>query len=124
MRSGLVVEIIPKFSFLTLLIFGSQTAFAVKHLDDPTKPLVRFNNLTKSTKSSVIKKTKKKKSLTATFIKRGKRQAIIDDKLFELGDIYSGRKIISIHSDRVILRSSKGTSQLKLINQIKTLKNP
>lgn len=88
---------------------------------DPTRPSVI---ITKTEKTTVPKKSVKKNQrlLSAIFIKQGRHQAIINNKLYQKGDFFSGKKIVAIKSNKVVLQSSSGISHLMLIQPVKKLK--
>lgn len=93
---------------------------AEKQINDPTKPALYSSDVEEvAIESGSISKQR----LTAIFIRRNTRNAIINDTFYKKGDYVSGRKIISIESGRVILKNSQGTTQLNLISPIKKLKN-
>jgi len=111
------------YRILTLLLlltlsFGSKAKEIVK---DPTRPGI---SLVKTGTSALKKTVKPKQRLSAIFIKRGKRQAIIDDKLYQKGDYFSGKRIIAIKSNKVVLQNTSGISHLTLTNPIKKQKKP
>ncbi len=108
------------FGFL-LLAFSSLCSSAESRLSDPTKPAIRVLS---SQPESTVKTFRKKQSLSAIFIKGGKRQAIINDKLYQTGDIFSGKKIVAIKTNSVILKNAQGVSKLTLTQIIKKRKNP
>jgi len=104
-----------------LLLILSINVNAKQIATDPTRPGIVLIK----TDPTIIKKTvKRKRLLSAIFIKQGKRQAIINDKLYQQGDYFFGKKIIVIKSNKVVLQNSSGVSHLTLINPIKNLKNP
>jgi len=105
-------------------VFFLLFSFQVRAVDnDPTKPLVRVYHQKITTKKQVIKGIKKQ-PLTAIFIKQGNHQAIINDKLYTQGDYFSGKKIIAINSNSVLLKNSNGLTRLTLIKSIKKLSLP
>ena len=104
-----------------LLFIFSINCNAKQIVKDPTRPGVV---LIKSEQTMAKKAAKRKQLLSAIFIKQGKRQAIINDKLYQQGDYFSGKKIISIKSNKVVLQNANGVSHLTLINPIKKLKKP
>ena len=103
------------------LFFLSVNCDGKQIVKDPTRPGVV---LIKTTQTATKKTEKRKRLLSAIFIKQGKRQAIIDDKLYQQGDYFSGKKIIAIESNKVVLQNTSGVSHLTLINPIKKRKKP
>ncbi len=89
---------------------------------DPTKPV--FHS-TPSEQSSA-KKVKRKQQLTAIFLKKANKQAIINERLYNegdyVGDYVGDKKLIKINATSVILQNSEGVSRLTLITSIKKLK--
>lgn len=85
---------------------------------DPTKPV--FHS-TPSEQSSA-KKVKRKQQLTAIFLKKANKQAIINERLYNEGDYVGDKKLIKINATSVILQNSEGVSRLTLITSIKKLK--
>ncbi len=102
--------------FIIICYIFSSIASATSQIHDPTAPSYQFNN---SNKKSATKKTNQ---LTAIFYKQNKRQAIINNKLYSIGDYFSGTKIISIQANHIILKNSQGTKKLTLIQSFKKLK--
>jgi len=106
---------------LIVLLFVSLNSHAKQIKSDPTRPgviLVKTGQITS-------KKTVKAKTLlSAIFIKQGKRQAIINNELYQQGDFFSGKKIITIKSNKVVLQTSRGVSNLMLIHPVKKFKKP
>lgn len=102
-----------------LIIFIGASVFNAAAINDPTRP---FLTPIKSLKKAP-RKTNAKQQLTAIFNKQGTRQAIINDKLYKIGDYFLGKKIVAIKSNSVLLRNSQGTSRLTLVKPIKKIKN-
>ena len=99
----------------------STNCDAKQIVKDPTRPGVVLIK----TEQTTTKKTEKiKRLLSAIFIKQGKRQAIINNKLYQQGDYFSGKIIIAIKSNKVVLRNTSGVSHLTLFNPIKKPKKP
>lgn len=84
-------------------------------LNDPTRPLNTSTVKAKKTNKATIVK----QPLTAIFYKNNQYFAIIEDKKYKIGENYKGSKIVKITTNKVILRSSKGSHQLKLFHKIK-----
>ena len=104
-----------------LLFLFSINCNAKQIVKDPTRPGVVLIK----TEGAMLKKTEKRKQLlSAIFIKQGIRQAIINDQLYQQGDYFSGKKIITIKPNKVVLQNASGVSQLTLINPIKKRKKP
>ncbi len=106
---------------LVSLLFYSLNASAKQILNDPTRPGII---LIESEKKQTKKRLKKSHLLSAIFIKQGKPQAIINNKLYQSGDFFSGKKIIAIKSNKVVLKSNSGISNLMLIQPVKKRKKP
>ena len=106
---------------LMVLLIVSLNSNAKQIKSDPTRPGVILVNTGQITSK---KSVKAKTLLSAIFIKQGKRQAIINNKLYQQGDYFSGKKIIAIKSNKVVLQSSRGVSNLMLIQPVKKLKKP
>lgn len=106
---------------LPLLLFLSISSNAKQIVKDPTRPEIV---LIKTETSPLKKVIKRKQRLSAIFIKQGIRQAIIDDKLYQKGDYFSGKKIIAIKSNKVVLQNTSGISHMTLTNSIKKQKKP
>lgn len=104
-----------------LLFLLSIDCDAKQIVKDPTRPGIV---LIKTEQAVTNKTEKRKRLLSAIFIKQGKRQAIINDKLYQQGDYFSGKKIIAIKSNKVVLRNASGVSHLTLTNPIKKPKKP
>lgn len=85
---------------------------------DPTKPI--FHSTTNQQTST--KKVNRKQQLTAIFLKKTNKQAIINEKLYNEGDYVGDKKLIKINSNSVILKNSEGVSRLTLVTSIKKLK--
>jgi len=85
-------------------------------INDPTKPLI-----TPVLKKTINKKALEKKTqpLSAIFIKQGESQAIINNRLYRVGDFFYGKKIIAIDPNSVLLKSDKILTKLTLIKSIK-----
>lgn len=102
-----------KYFFIIILVFFCQICTA--NISDPTRP-----------PSTAISDLKDKKhheknqdALTAIFIKKGIKQAIINNHLYKKGDYYKGKIIISIQKNKVVLKSDVKRSELFLIKPIK-----
>jgi len=104
--------------FAFVLILYSFQGLALERIADPTRPAYLPSGKGKAGKT----KHKKKRLLTAIFLKQGNRRAIINDRLYRTGDVFSGKKIISINENKVLLKNSNGISQLTLIKPIKKVK--
>ena len=85
---------------------------------DPTRPAYLPNTKAKTGNN----KQKRKRLLTAIFFTRGNHRPIINDRLYKTGDVFAGKKIISIKKNKVLLKSATGISQLTLIKPIKKMK--
>ncbi|MDQ7049349.1 MAG: hypothetical protein Q9M92_07300 [Enterobacterales bacterium] len=107
-----------KLVFTTILIFYSLQSLALERISDPTRPAYMPSTKSKAGKSKQVKR----QLLTAIFFTQNNRRAIINDQLYQTGDIFSGKKIISIKENKVLLKSATGTSQLTLIKPIKKMK--
>ena len=105
-------------SAVILLIGGLALNNAMASVKDPTKPV--FHS-TPSEQSSA-KKVKRKQQLTAIFLKKANKQAIINERLYNEGDYVGDKKLIKINATSVILQNSEGVSRLTLITSIKKLK--
>lgn len=105
---------------LLLFISGiaSMDVRAAPTLSDPTRPSF--------TPAIIIEKNtsmeQKQQLLTAIFIKKGLKQAIINNKLYKTGDYFDNKKIIAIRTNQVVLQNSKGVTRLSLINPFKKIK--
>jgi hypothetical protein len=100
---------------LLCLVIGSNTNAAVK---DPTKPMFKTKQQGQSKNSTIIRK----QQLTAIFIKKDKKQAIINDKLYRVGDYVGDKKLVAIDQSSVLLKSSSGVNRLVLVTSFKKLK--
>ena len=80
---------------------------------DPTRP-----DTATSSQGSGKRKIRKAK-LSAIFVRNDSRQAIINGKLYRVGDFFQGQKVKSIHPTRVALIGAQGTYYLTLIDKIK-----
>jgi len=110
--------VVKFYLFIIVIISLSNASVIAKAIKDPTKP--KLQNVT-STKKSTSNKNNKQ-LLTAIFLKKGNYQAIINDKLYRRGDFFGNKKIISIKSNKVVLKNEQGTSQLTLISPFKKQK--
>ena len=104
-----------------LLASLSTNGYTQQIVKDPTRPGVE---LIKTEQTGMKETANKKQLLSAIFIKQGKPQAIINDQLYQQGDYFSGKKIITIKSNKVVLQNANGVSHLTLINPIKKPKKP
>lgn len=95
----------------------SSNAPAEESITDPTRPILGVAPV-----SSEKATTKQNITLSAIFVKQGKPSAIISNSLYQVGDSFSGNKVVSIDSTSVLLRNSDGYRRLKLINKFKKLK--
>ncbi len=96
---------------------GSGLLQAQEKITDPTRPI--FGAAPKVTEATPAKQSI---TLSAIFVKQGKRSAIISNNLYQVGDTFSGNKVISIDSTSVLLQNSDGYRRLNLINKFKKLK--
>ena len=96
-----------------IIILSCQTSLA--NITDPTRPSGEVFNSIKSKKNI----NQSKQVLSAIFIKNNVKKAIINSRLYKKGDIYNGKKIISIQNNKVVLESNSKTSELLLIKSIK-----
>ncbi|WP_444996347.1 hypothetical protein [Aliikangiella sp. IMCC44359] len=101
-----------KITLTIILLLFSLPNLALK---DPTRPLNMSTVKTKKVNNNTIVK----QPLTAIFYKKNQYFAIIEDKKYKIGESYKGSKIVKITTNKVILRSSKGSHQLKLFHKIK-----
>ena len=104
--------------FITLIIclgglICSQSNAA--SISDPTRPFVKVNKQTVKTKLKITKK----QQLNAIFIKSGSKQAIINNKLYNKGDYFGGKKITAIRANSVELTGANEIVRLTLIDPIK-----
>ncbi len=105
--------------FLSLVLaIYAITSNALEPIADPTRPAF----LPKTTGKASKNKTPKKRLLTAIFMTQGNRRAIINDTLYKLGDVFAGKKIVSIQENKVLLKGPTGLSQLTLNKPIKKVK--
>ena len=106
---------------LTLFLLAingiSTQAEAAQVVNDPTRPALTTAKMVNTGPIEI-----KKPQLTAIFIKQGVNRAIINDKLYRLGDFFGDKKIIKIEINGVTLMNNKDVSQLTLINPFKKLK--
>jgi hypothetical protein len=98
--------------FILALLIVSLPAMG---FGDPTRPPMK-NAVSQPTASRA---SDNPQPLTAIFNRGNKRYAIIEDKIYYVGDSYHGERVVSIGEDNVLLRSSDGTRQLTLIQNIK-----
>jgi hypothetical protein len=103
-------------SFIAAIVLLPTTK-ANETLGDPTRP--DFNVAPSTQESNAPSKAH---TLSAIFLKQGKRSAIISNKLYKVGDRFSGNQVVSINKTSVLLKNSDGYRRLKLINQFKKLK--
>jgi hypothetical protein len=103
--------------YLSLLWIVSGFIHAKETITDPTRPIIGAAPI-----SSEKTKTIQNITLSAIFVKQGKRSAIISNNLYQVGDSFSGNKIVSIDDTSVLLQNSDGYRRLRLINKFKKLK--
>ncbi|MBV1909449.1 MAG: hypothetical protein KUG78_09005 [Kangiellaceae bacterium] len=104
----------------TVIVFCSFSGVATAStaIIDPTRPAP-------GNRPILVKKQQeatKERALTAIFYKQGKGTAIINGNLYQAGDYFAGNRIISIESNKVLLKNADGYSRLTLINNFKKLK--
>jgi hypothetical protein len=99
-------------TLIFLLLVFSLSAKAI----DPTKPLIPGAG---KVTSKIIKKNVFKQPLTAIFTKNNKAMAMIEGKLYSVGDLYRDARITKIYKDKVLLSSKNGNTHLTLIPKIK-----
>ena len=96
-----------KFIVLSLLI--SVTLFAQSEvLLDPTKPLNFQIKKERNMQRAALP------TLQSIFVKAGKQQAILNNKLYQQGQSVSGYKITLIDAKKVLLEYQKKTYKLTL----------
>ncbi len=103
-------------SILIATLFLS-TSNASEKLADPTRP--EFASAV-SPQEPTVKQTNL--NLSAIFIKNNQRSAIISDSLYQVGDTFSGHKVVAIEKTSVLLKNNDGYRRLKLINTFKKRK--
>ncbi len=106
---------VKKFSLVWLsvlvLVLGVPLAYAstqVEKLRDPTQPL----NYRAATKAASALK------LQAIFLGGSQPKAIINGKTLVVGDVFDGKKILTIKENEVVYRSGSQTRTLKLRSSI------
>ncbi len=97
-----------KYIVFVCLFFNLISLGATEFLTDPTKPL--------DYKTKVVKKTYRQAlpKLQSILQKADKNQAIINNKLYKVGQKVSGYKITRINNDNVLLRYKGKTYKLSL----------
>ena len=83
---------------------------------DPTRPLMIEEKFKKTDKKSTKKVMQ---PLTAIFVASKSSSAIIEGKIYHIGEYYKDGKIINIYHDKIVLQSSAGNYDLTLIPNIK-----
>lgn len=96
-----------------MLIFGFSLCVFAK---DPTQPI--SDHSVKATAKKIVS-SRVQQPLTAIFTKKNGRQAVIEGRIYKVGEYYAGNKIIKIYQDSVLLNSSNGNFHLTLIPNIK-----
>lgn len=99
-----------------ILLFICFDAHTEQRLNDPTRPKINISNLEQQ---EVVVNPNSSQRLTAIFMKKNIKNVIINNAFYKEGDLVGDKKIIAIKSNRVILKNSRGISQLHLTQPIR-----
>jgi hypothetical protein len=98
------------------MLFVHNGYLAAQELLDPTRPAVSLDST-----SGVISvgSHSTAQRLSMIIIKDSQRAAIIDGRIFELGDRYGSSKVIEVNANNIVLQSAAGRRVMQLFPTVK-----
>jgi hypothetical protein len=98
------------------MLFVHNEYLAAQELLDPTRPAVSLDST-----SGVISvgSHSTAQRLSMIIIKDSQRAAIIDGRIFELGDRYGSSKVIEVNANNIVLQSAAGRRVMQLFPTVK-----